>query len=171
MKNQINTSANLSQSYGIKNMILMMVIGMICVPVFGQMSDVKTEKKPVVNSVRTGTGEVISVHNFQLKQQINKEDFEKWVIGYWNPAMVGVFPGVKSFITMGDTRGDATGKYAYVLIFDSLKTRDAFLPEEGKHSEWFKEIYFSPNKHLYEELFEYVEGDAFTNYSAWVVMR
>ncbi len=96
--------------------------------------------------LRTGTGEVISVHGIQLKPEVNRAEFENWVIEYWNPAMHRLFPGVKSFITMGDNRGNAVGEYAYMLIFDSLKTRDAYMPEEGKHSDWFKEIYISPNR-------------------------
>ncbi|WP_373493426.1 hypothetical protein [Aquiflexum sp.] len=171
MKNQLKISAILTNEFGLRNIFLTMLMGILCYPVFGQMSETKTENKPMVNSLRTGTGEVISVHGIQLKSDINTSDFEKWVIEYWNPAMEGVFPGVKSFITMGDNRGDAIGKYAYVLIFDSLKTRDAYLPEAGKHSDWFKEIYYSPNRYLYEELFEFVESEAFSKYSSWVVLR
>ena len=171
MKNQLKNSAIPPYIFGLRYIFLTMLMGILCYPVFGQMSETKTENKPMTNSSRTGTGEVISVHGIQLKSDINSSEFENWVINYWNPAMEGVFPGVKSFITMGDNRGEAKGKYAYVLIFDSLKTRDAYLPEEGKHSDWFKEIYYSPNRYLYDELFEFVEGAAFSKYSSWVVLR
>jgi hypothetical protein len=171
MKNQFTTSAILPNDFGLRNILLAMLISILCFPVFGQFGETKNENKPVVNSLRTGKGEVISVHGIQLKSNINPADFEDWVIAYWNPAMQGVFPGVKSFIIMGDNRGEAIGEYAYVLIFDSLKTRDAYLPEAGKHSDWFKEIYFSPNRYLYDELFEFVEKAAFSKYSYWVVLR
>lgn len=169
MKNQLKISAILPNEFGLRNIFLTMLIGMFCFPVFGQLSEV--EKNPMSKSLRTGKGEVISVHSIQLKSNVNPAEFEKWVIEYWNPAMEGLFPGVKSFITIGDARGDATGKYAYVLIFETLKTRDAYLPEPGKHSEWFREIYYSPNRYLYEELFEFADAEAFSKYSSWVVLK
>ncbi|WP_373493500.1 hypothetical protein, partial [Aquiflexum sp.] len=77
MKNQLKISAILPKDFGIRNIFLTVLMGILCFPVFSQMSETKTENKPMANSLRTGTGEVISVHGIQLKSDINTSDFEK----------------------------------------------------------------------------------------------
>lgn len=171
MKNQLKNSAIPPYIFGLRHFFLTMLMGILCYPVFGQMSETKTENKPMTNSLRTGTGEVISVRHLKLKSGINADEFNKWVMEYFNPTWEGLIPGVRSFIAKGDTRGNAIGEYAYLIIYDSLKTRDAYAPEEGKHADWFKEIFFSHFGYLYDELLEFVEAESFSKYSSWVVLR
>jgi hypothetical protein len=172
MKNQLKISAIPPYVFGLRNIFLTMLMGILCYPVFGQMSETKTENKPMINSLRTGTGEVISLRHIKLKSDINVDEFEKWVVEYFNPAWEGLIPGVKNFIAIGDTRGKATGEFAYFVIYDTLKTRDTYVPQEGKPSEWFKENYLDPNIYLHEELMKFLDTPSFwENYSSWVVLR
>jgi len=172
MKNQLKVSAILPIEFGLRKILLLMMVGMLCFPVFGQMSVTKTENKPAVNSLRAGTGEVISIRHIKLKSDVNPDEFEQWVVDYFNPAWEGLIPGMRSFIVTGDNRGKAMGEYAYFIIYDTLKTRNAYIPQEGKTAEWFNELYINSFGKLHGELLEFLDNPSFyEDYSSWVVLR
>lgn len=172
MKNQFKIPVILSIESGLRKIFLVMLVGLLCFPVFGQMNVSKTENKPAVNSLRTGTGEVISIRQIKLKSDVNPDEFEQWVVEYFNPSWEGLIPGMRSFIVTGDTRGNAIGEYAYFIIYDTLKTRNAYIPQEGKTAEWFNELYVNSFRKLHGELLEFLDNPSFyEDYSSWVVLR
>jgi hypothetical protein len=57
-------------------------------------------------------------------------EFEQFVLETFNPTWEGAAPGLKGYIARGD-RGVKKGGYAFVMVFDSEKTRNAMYPTPG----------------------------------------
>lgn len=121
------------------------------------------------SSSRSGTGEVFSHREITLKPDVDPAEFEKWVIDYFNPALEGLIPGIRAYVAKSD-RGIKKGKYAYMVLFDSYNTRQAYMPESGL-TKFFREVFFEPNKYLHAELFEYIDSSTWSEFSDWVVLR
>lgn len=119
---------------------------------------------------RTGTGEVVAIRELELKPGVDVAEFERFVIGTYNPAWEAAVPGARGYIARGD-RGAHKGQYAFVFIFDSEKTRNAIFPKEGTGaSERFLPLLerpFSANK----ELDRYIEPGSFSFYTDYVALR
>jgi hypothetical protein len=120
-------------------------------------------------SSRAGTGEVIAIREIILKPGVDSVKFEQFIIEKYNPAMEGAMPGVKAFVTKAD-RGQMKGGYAHFIIFDSQKTRQAIVPEEGKMADWFVPIW-EKLESVSKELDEYLEEGSMNIYSDYVVLR
>ena len=119
---------------------------------------------------RAGSGEVIAVRELQLKPGIDLAEFERFVIGTFNPAWEGAVPGMKGYIAKAD-RGVQKGSYALLLIFDSEKTRNAIFPKEGGGaSERFMPLVQGPLS-LNKELDKYIEPGTLSVYTDYVVLR
>ena len=79
---------------------------------------------------RAGTGEVIVVRELPLKPGASVAEFEQFVTATFNPTWDAAAPGLKGYIAKGD-RGVKKGAYAFIMIFDSEKTRNAMYPTPG----------------------------------------
>jgi hypothetical protein len=119
---------------------------------------------------RSGTGEVVAIRELEVKPGANLEEFERFVTGTYNPAWEGAVPGTRGYIARGD-RGVHKGRYAFVLIFDSEKTRNAIFPQEGAGaSERFMPLLERPLG-LTKELDKYIEPGTFSVYTDYVALR
>jgi hypothetical protein len=119
---------------------------------------------------RTGVGEVVAIREIELKPGADVAEFERFVIGTYNPAWEGAVPGARGYIARGD-RGVHKGRYAFVFIFDSENTRNAIFPKEGTGaSERFLPLLegpFGANK----ALDKYIEPASFSIYTDYVALR
>lgn len=84
---------------------------------------------------------------------------------YWNLEWQHLIPGFKSYVAKEEQTNDL---YTYYLIFNSKRTRNPNFPVSDQSIEWYRElIYYEPTKHLYDELFKYIEIDVFFTNTAW----
>ena len=81
-------------------------------------------------ATRAGTGQVIVLRELELKPGASVAEFEQFVLETFNPAWQDAAPGLKGYIARGD-RGVKKGGYAFVMVFDSEKTRNAMYPAPG----------------------------------------
>lgn len=137
--------------------LLAAVGGALMVPVLAQPS-------------RSGTGEVVAVRELEMKPGVNLEAFERFVTTTYNPAWQSPVPGMRGYIARAD-RGAHKGRYAFLLIFDSEKTRNAIFPEEGGGaSDQFMPMLERPLG-LNAELDKYIEPGTFSVYTDYVALR
>ncbi len=83
-----------------------------------------------------GTGKVLGIHYYSLRQGIEMAEFERFIREEWFPS-VNVVPGIRLMIMKGD-RGENVGKYLLVFEIDSIYARDYYFPEPNQPSEAFK---------------------------------
>ena len=119
---------------------------------------------------RGGTGEVIAVRELQLKAAVDTAQFERFVRDTYNPGWEGAVPGLRAYLGKGD-RGALKGGYALILIFDSVKTRDAIYPKEGGGaSPTFAPMLKQPFA-LNQELEKFLEPGSLSVYTDYVAVR
>jgi hypothetical protein len=124
----------------------------------------------VAQPPRGGTGEVVAIRELEMKPDASLEQFERFVTGTYNPAWEGAVPGMRGYIAKGD-RGANKGRYAFVLIFDSERTRDAIFPKEGAGaSDRFGPLLKQPLA-LIKELDKFIEPGSFSIYTDYVALR
>ncbi len=110
---------------------------------------------------------VISVHQINLKQGVSSEEFERFIMKELMP-LYNKVEGQNFRLAKGD-RGLRDGKYAILLIFDSVKDRDRIYPPEGGISEDFEKILEGKDE-LWDKLGSFVEGDPFGNHTDYVTV-
>lgn len=124
----------------------------------------------LAQSSRAGSGEVVAIRELELKPGVDPADFERFVIGTYNPAWEGAVPGTRGYIAKAD-RGTRKGSYALVLIFDSEKTRSVIYPKEGGGaSKTFMPLLEGPFR-ANEQLDKYIEPGTLSVYTDYVAMR
>ena len=126
---------------------------------------------PLLSQVTySGKGEVVAVRFLELKDTVNVEDFEKFVIEEFNSTFEGVIPGLKQYISKSD-RGIAVDSYAMFMIFDSQVVRNIMIPSE-KSVEWMDAIMEEKNLWaLWGKLGTYVTDESLSNYNDFVELR
>ena len=118
----------------------------------------------------SGKGEVVAVRFLKLKDTVNVEDFEKFVVKEFNSTFEGVIPGLKQYISKSD-RGIAVDSYAMFMIFDSQVVRNIMIPSE-KSVEWMDAIMEEKNLWaLWGKLGTYVTDESLSNYNDFVELR
>ena len=118
----------------------------------------------------SGKGEVVAVRFLELKDTVNVEDFEKFVVEEFNSTFDGAIPGLKQYISKSD-RGIAVDSYAMFMIFDSQYVRNIMIPNE-KSVEWMDAIMEEKNLWtLWGELGTYVTDESLSNYNDFVELR
>ena len=118
----------------------------------------------------SGKGEVVAVRFLELKDTVNVEDFEKFVIEEFNSTFEGVIPGLKQYISKSD-RGIAVDSYAMFMIFDSQYVRNIMIPNK-KSTEWLDAIMEEKNLwSLWNKLGNYVTDESLINYNDFVELR
>jgi hypothetical protein len=121
-------------------------------------------------ATRAGTGQVIVLRELQLKPGASVAEFERFVLDTFNPTWQGAAPGLKGYIARGD-RGVKKGGYAFVMVFDSEKTRNAMYPTPGGDvSEKFMPMMEKPLG-LAAPLEKWVDTSTIGIYTDYVEMR
>ncbi len=77
---------------------------------------------------------VYGVHMVELNPGVDTEDFEAFVLGKFLPALRNLkAPGVEFHLLKAD-RGERDGKYLFLMLFDSVETRDRYFPGHNRPS-------------------------------------
>lgn len=81
---------------------------------------------------------VFGLHTIHLHSTVQAEDFEKFVIEEYLPALpLSETPGMRIHLLKGD-RGERVDKYMLMFEFDSLEMRNRYFPQPGQLSEELK---------------------------------
>jgi len=125
---------------------------------------------PALAQSSRAADEVVAIRELELKPGIDIAEFERFVTSTYNPGWDGALTGVRGYIAKAD-RGVHKGRYAFVLIFDSVKTRNAIFPKEGGGaSEQFQAALEKPLG-LIKQLDKYIEPGTFSAYTDYVSLR
>ena len=119
----------------------------------------------------TDPGNVVAVRDIQLKDGVDAAAFEQFAIEKFTPVFENQVPGVKAYIMKGE-RGDKKGTYSYVLIFDSVNTRNFYYPFEHGGEESVpatsEQLWLPARQAIYTDLAKYVdtigETEGYTDY-------
>ena len=118
----------------------------------------------------SGNGEVVAVRFLELKDTVNVEDFEKFVVEEFNSTFDGAIPGLKQYISKSD-RGIAVDSYAMFMIFDSQIVRNAMIPEQGSSDRLNTIMEENGLWSLWNKLGTYVTEESMSNYNDFVELR
>ncbi|NRB53922.1 MAG: hypothetical protein HRU41_40105 [Saprospiraceae bacterium] len=77
--------------------------------------------------------QVISIHQIELKENIDPNEFETFVFTEMVP-LYDRIKGLQLALAKGD-RGSRTNKYAMILTFDSIEDRNRIFPHDGESPE------------------------------------
>lgn len=97
---------------------------------FTSTSNAQTNSKTDEAADDTGVSPVYSMHAFELRDGVEAEKFEAFVIEEFAKVFAKPSHGVRPFVVKGD-RGKAKGEYKLVTSFASKKNRDKYFPVEG----------------------------------------
>ena len=86
-----------------------------------------------------GTGKVLGIHYYTVKQGIGPQEFERFMVEEWIPVVHEIFPGWRPMFMRGE-RGSQVGKYIVVWEISSLYVRNYYTPAPGENSEVAKSI-------------------------------
>lgn len=93
---------------------------------------------PAVSGQKLAKDAMVANWNFSLKAETDIEEFEKFLVQEYIPALEKSYTGVK-FLPLKNDRGSSEGGYSVLLIFKSIEARNEFWPEEGKSTDKAKE--------------------------------
>lgn len=93
-------------------------------PTFLNAQDDKNSDKEM------NSGRMLGIHFYDLKEGIEKADFEKFIVNEFNPVMRGLFPGVEIKFMKGE-KGPKAGSYILVYDIQSQFVRNFYWPRQG----------------------------------------
>ena len=126
--------------------------------------------RPAVAQSSRTADEVVAIRELELKPGVDIAEFERFVTSTYNPGWSGALTGARGYIARAD-RGVHKGRYAFVLVFDSVQARNAIFPEEGGGaSEKFQAALEKPLS-LIKQLDKYIEPGTFSVYTDYVALR
>ena len=129
--------------------------------------DIWNTNNPVSSSTNLESGNLFGLHSYEisLKENVTPDQFEKYYIEKYIPALEEIMPGVKLFFLKGE-RGEYTGKYGAVIYFKSLEERDMWIPEPGNMSEEGKKAMekLQPYQDKLNEMMSYK-----SKYTDWII--
>jgi hypothetical protein len=108
---------------------------------------------------------VIAIHQVELKENADSKAFETFVMDKIIP-LYNQVDGQFVYLVIGD-RGIRTGKYAVVMIFTDLETRDRIYPPSGGISADFEKI-LEGSESLFDTYDEYTVGDPWVNHTDYI---
>ncbi len=85
----------------------------------------------VIEENRPGDQRLLGLHHVALKDGVNPDDFERFIIEEWNPVMNGRIPGVDLMIVKGE-RNAKDGEYMIVYDVQSKNVRDWYWPSSDQ---------------------------------------
>ncbi|HSJ66881.1 MAG TPA: hypothetical protein VK921_04375 [Anditalea sp.] len=132
---------------------------------FGQTVPRTIEKTLNIGQIPIEKGMVILSRDIKLKPEVDSKVFDNWINEYWNLEWEDLIPGIQSYVAKSENGLDKL--YAYFLVFKPAKLSSSISFGPGEDLHMYREfIYYEPTKHLYDELFEYIEIEPFlTNIS------
>ncbi len=83
-----------------------------------------------VEKYEKSTSEVYSVHDIEIKQDVDSKEFEAFVMNELAP-IYNKMKGQQLILVKGD-RGVRTNKYAIILTFESIEDRNRIYPPSGE---------------------------------------
>lgn len=117
-----------------------------------------------------GAGEVVAIRELEMRPGADLAAFERFVTGSYNPAWQNVAPGMRGYVAKAD-RGAHKGQYVFVLIFDSVKARDAIFPKEGGGAADRFAPQIDKALALNKALEKFIEPASFSIYTDYVALR
>lgn len=78
---------------------------------------------------------VYGLHRVRLRPGVTAEEFERFTLSAFLPALQELRADGVDFALLKGERGARAGEYQFVMIFDSVETRDRYFPEETRPSE------------------------------------
>ena len=83
---------------------------------------------------------VYGLHRVRLRPGVDPEEFERFTLSEFLPALQALHaPGVQ-FALLKAERGADAGSYQFMMVFDSVETRDRYFPEEVRASDELIEL-------------------------------
>jgi hypothetical protein len=77
---------------------------------------------------------VYGLHRVRLRPGVDPAEFERFALSEFLPALQALHaPGVE-FALLKAERGVEAGAYQFLMVFDSVETRDRYFPEESRAS-------------------------------------
>jgi len=83
-----------------------------------------------VEKYEKSTLDIYSVHDIEIKQNVDSKEFEAFVINELAP-IYNNMKGQRLILVKGD-RGVRTNKYAIILTFESIEDRNRIYPPSGE---------------------------------------
>ena len=116
------------------------------------------------------SGSIIAVHNYEiiLRPDVTLNQFLDFMEKTYKPEFEKAFPGATLFGLIGD-RGVMKYKYAGVIVFDSMETRDKYFPVADEDMSGWTEEQQKTFQKLNEEIGKLVL-DLSTTYTDWKIL-
>jgi hypothetical protein len=114
-----------------------------------------------------GTGKVLGIHYYTLKEGVDPAVFEKFVTGEWAPVVSELFPGVKLMLMKGE-RGTKINTYILAFEISSLYVRNFYWPQSGESTDAAKAIFQDCDKcrQVWDKMSEMAKRTEWTDYVA-----
>ena len=145
--------------------------------------DFSAPEKPLVDSIKSYTdyvvigfhkmiapqlGEIIAIRHFEVAEE-KQEEFENFVIKDFHPAYQAHVDGYYNYVLKGD-RGDKTGSYILMTVFDNSDKRDEYFPVPSEPpSDIFKNQH-KPVLNIVEKYRTFIERTKDFNYTDYIVV-
>jgi hypothetical protein len=88
------------------------------------------EVESKVDNLNNSTLQLVAIHELELIIGVDAKDIEAFVIEEIAPIYNKI--EVQKFIFVKGVRGIRTGKYAFILTFESIEDRDRIYPPSGE---------------------------------------
>ena len=109
-----------------------------------------------------------AMHKIALKPKADPEEFERFATEEARPVFEQI-PGMRWRLLKGD-RGDRKGRYLEILEFDSVESRDAFIPEDGGELSAKYQTYMERWKPVMERWVEFAASEYDPTFTDYVVV-
>jgi hypothetical protein len=91
-------------------------------------NEVQNDNKAILTpTYEIGTGKVLRIRYCTLKQGVESQEFELFIVDEFNPLLNEIIPGIQIMVMKGD-RGPHTGQYIVVWEMNSLYVRNYYMP-------------------------------------------
>jgi hypothetical protein len=89
----------------------------------------------MIEDDRPGDQRLLGIHYLSLKDGVEPEDFERFIVEEWNPVMSDRFPGIHWMVVKGE-RNARDGEYLSVFDIQSVNVRDWYFPTPEASEAW-----------------------------------
>jgi hypothetical protein len=78
---------------------------------------------------------VYGLHYVRLRPGVAADEFERFTLSTFLPALRELHADGVEFALLKGERGRLAGEYQFLMVLDSVETRDRYFPEETRASE------------------------------------
>ena len=78
---------------------------------------------------------VYGLHRVRLRAGVDPAEFERFTLSEFLPALQELRATGVEFALLKAERGSEAGEYQFMMVFDSIETRDRYFPEETRASD------------------------------------